>query len=217
MSVQCVFWDFGGVVTTSPFERFGELEQRLGLPVDFIRQTNAKNSDTNAWALLERSEVDAETFSKLFLKETEAAGHPVSGELVLQALRGEVRPLVAGVIQQLRGVRIQACLTNNISTEDDQDMTHVRGDRSAEEGVLALFDQVVESSVEGVRKPDPAFYERALQRVGVQPDQVVFLDDLGINLKPARAMGMQTIKVVDPMVAMQTLQDILGIPLHLTS
>ena len=77
-----------------------------------------------------------------------------------------------------------------------------------------LFDEIIESSVVGVRKPEPRFYEIACERLGVDPSECVFLDDLGINLKPARAMGMQTIKVVDPDVALAELETIVGISLR---
>jgi putative hydrolase of the HAD superfamily len=79
--------------------------------------------------------------------------------------------------------------------------------------VLTLFHHIVESSKVGVRKPDPAFYEIACDRAGVEPTEVVFLDDLGVNLKPAAAMGMTTIKVTDPDAALAELEQVVGFPL----
>ena len=76
-----------------------------------------------------------------------------------------------------------------------------------------MFDVVIESSKVGVRKPDPRFYEIALDAVDVAPDDAVFLDDLGVNLKPARALGMTTIKVDDPAVALAELEAVVGFPL----
>ena len=77
-----------------------------------------------------------------------------------------------------------------------------------------LFDVVVESSKAGCRKPDPRFYEIACEELGIEPSQAVFLDDLGINLKPARAMGMTTIKVTDPGEALRELEAVVGMVLR---
>jgi len=203
---DAVFWDFGGVITTSPFEAFNRYEAERGIPLDFIRGVNTHNPDDNAWAKIERREVSADEFDALFAAESEALGHRVPGRDVLGCLYGSVRPEMLAALHSIRDSgRIQACLTNNVSTS-----TH---DRPDVDEAMAIFVHVVESSKVGLRKPEPAFYELACTTAGVSPDRVVFLDDLGINLKPAAAMGMATIKVVDPSRALTELGELLQMSL----
>ena len=209
--VGAVLWDFGGVILSSPFEAFGAYERQRGLPEGLIRRLNATDPDTNAWARLERSEVDLAGFAELFEAEAAAAGHALDAREVLALLAGEVRPEMAEALRRVKAAGLrQAVLTNNIAPMDGD------GDAAARPEVvevMALFDVVVESSKVGVRKPDPRFYDLALEAVGVEPTAAVFLDDLGVNLKPARALGIRTIKVVDPADALAELEAILGFPL----
>jgi putative hydrolase of the HAD superfamily len=188
--VRAVLWDFGGVILSSPFDAFARYERDRGLPEGFLRQLNATNPDTNAWAKLERSEVDLAGFAELYEAEAQAAGQRVDAGAVLALLSGELRPAMVQALRRIReeGLR-QACLTNNVAGTEA-----VRPELAE---VMDLFDTVLESSKLGVRKPDPRFYELALEAVGVAATEAVFLDDLGINLKPARALGITTIKVVD--------------------
>jgi putative hydrolase of the HAD superfamily len=202
-----VLFDFGGVISSSPFEAFAHLETERGLPTDFIRTVNATNGDTNAWARLERGEVDLDTFGALWSAEALALGHELDGRLVLERLAGDIRPQMVAAIRACGKVYKTACLTNNFGGPDA-----VLSD--AMTAVYALFDVVLESRVLGVRKPDPRFYELACETLDVQPDQCVFLDDLGVNLKPARALGMHTIKVGDPNAALAELETILGLSLN---
>ncbi len=208
-SIRAVFWDFGGVILSSPFEAFNEYERERGLPVDFIRSVNATNPDTNAWALIERQEVDSDTFDRLFADESAALGHRVPGADVLTMLSGAVRPeMVAALDRVIAGGYTTACLTNNVRSPDP------RSARPEVDAVMERFDHVVESSKVGCRKPEPRFYELACEMASVCPDACVFLDDLGINLKPARAMGMTTIKVLDPVQAIDDLEAVLGLSLR---
>lgn len=208
---QAVIWDFGGVITSSPFEAFNRYEAAKGLPENFIRSINSTNPDDNAWALFERSEIDAAQFDTAFLQEAEARGHSVRGADVLALLAGDVRPEMVAVLDRLKadGYRI-ACITNNVKTGSGAGMA--RNVEKAEEiqQVLARFEHVIESSVVGVRKPDPAIYLMACDKLGVEPRDCIFLDDLGINLKPARALGMATIKVAAAAPAIEELASLLG-------
>ncbi len=209
--IRAVFWDFGGVITSSPFESFRRFEQERGLPQDFLRETNAQNHEQNAWARLERAEISPVEFDALFLAETTARGHAVPGREVLPLLAGRVRPYMVEVLKRIRDDYRVACLTNNIATGFGPGMS-LDADTAREiAAVMKLFDFVLESSKAGVRKPDPRFYEIACETLDVEPAEVVYLDDLGINLKPARAMGMRTIKVADPRDAIAELGDALGI------
>ena len=204
--IRAVLWDFGGVILSSPFEAFNRYEAANGLPTDFIRSVNATNPDTNAWALLERNDVGPDEFDALFADESEALGHRIAGADVLGLLSGEIRPeMVMALDRVIRAGYRTACLTNNV----------VGGEQRMEVGdVMVMFDHVVESSKVGCRKPEPRFYEIACELVGVEPSECVFLDDLGINLKPAKAMGMTTIKVGAAEPAITELEQVLGIALR---
>lgn len=212
-SIRAVFWDFGGVITSSPFENFRRYEREHGLPENFLRETNAANHDHNAWAKLERSEIDLAEFDRLFLAETTARGHAVPGRVVLPLLAGQVRPWMVEVLRRVKARYRIACLTNNIATGFGPGMGQDENSARGMAKVLAMFEFVLESSRAGVRKPDPRFYEIACERMGVQPADVVFLDDLGVNLKPAKAMGMTTIKFDDPRRAIGELAGVLGLEL----
>jgi putative hydrolase of the HAD superfamily len=204
--VRAVLWDFGGVILSSPFEAFASYERQQGLPEGFLRQLNATNPDSNAWARLERSEVDLAGFAELYEAEAAAAGHRIDAGAVLAQLSGELRPAMVQALRRIRGEGlVQACLTNNVAG-----MEAARPELAE---VMDIFDAVLESSKLGVRKPDPRFYDLALEAVDVTPTEAVFLDDLGINLKPARALGIHTIKVMDPDEALAELEEVLGFPL----
>jgi putative hydrolase of the HAD superfamily len=209
--ITAVLWDFGGVILSSPFEAFRRYEATRGLPQDFIRTVNAAQPHANAWARLERSEITAAEFDAEFARESAVLGHEVRGADLLGLLGGEVRAEMVTALDRVKAAGLAtACLTNNIvggSTGDDGD---ARPDVAA---VMARFDVVLESSKLGVRKPEPAFYTLACERLGVEPVDCAFLDDLGVNLKPARAMGMTTIKVGDPAVAIAELGAVLGLDL----
>jgi putative hydrolase of the HAD superfamily len=207
---EAVLWDFGGVILTSPFEAFTAYERELGLPDGFIRRVNATNPHTNAWAMLERGEVGRAGFVTEFEHEAVAAGGRLSGERVLELLAGDIRPEMVTALRRCKDANLRtACLTNNFVSGDLVDAE--REARLAE--VMALFDVVVESSKVGVRKPEPRFYAVACELLDVPPSSCVFLDDLGVNLKPARAMGMATIKVGDPAAALAELGQLLGLSL----
>jgi len=213
MSYSAVLWDFGGVLTTSPFEAFNRYELAHGLPRDFIRGVNAINHEDNAWARFESSRISEPEFDRAFLAETTAAGHPVRGRDVLPLLGGDVRPRMVEVLIRVKQDFRVACLTNNVKSGQGPGMADSAARAATVGEVMALFDLVIESSKEGMRKPDPRIYRLACERLGVAPEAVVYLDDLGINLKPARALGMTTIKVVDEAQAIADLGAVLGLAL----
>jgi putative hydrolase of the HAD superfamily len=205
--VSAVLFDLGGVVFDSPLDGFTRYEVEVGLPRDFIRTLNATNSDTNAWARFERGELDVDAFCEAFEAEASAAGHRVDARRVLESLKGAVRPVMVEALQRLHDAEFKlAAVTNNVAP-----MARTEPEEFA---LLDVFDAVIESSVAGVRKPEPAFYQLALDALGVEPQECVYLDDLGVNLKPARAMGMTTIKVHDPHSALAELEQHVGIPLR---
>lgn len=204
-----MLFDFGGVITTSPFDAFARFERERGLPEGFLRTVNATDPDHNAWARLERNELTLKEFDLAFADEAEALGHRVPGDEVLGLLMGDVRPAMVEAVRRCHQHPdfVTGLLTNNIVAFGGEDTPG--GFRP----IIELFDAVIESSQVGVRKPEPAFYELACRALAIEPHEAVFLDDLGPNLKTARAMGMTTIKVVDASAAIAELQAVLGIPL----
>ena len=209
--IEAVLWDFGGVILSSPFESFNRYEDANGLPRDFIRGLNATNPDKNAWALMERSEVSLEEFCRLFEEEARLAGGELVAAEVLGMLRGELRPQMVRAQERIKAAGIrQALLTNNFTSEDEGGSGFSRPELAH---AMDVYDCVIESSKAGVRKPDPAAYQLVLDALDLPAEKIVFLDDLGINLKPAKALGMTTIKVVDPDDALAQLSKVLDLDL----
>jgi len=203
MMIEAVIWDFGGVLTTSPFEAFARFETERGLPPDIIRRTNASNHLENAWAKFERAEVDLETFDRLFASESLTLGAEVRGKDILPLLSGDLRPEMVEALRRVAAKFKTGCITNNLPANAIGSL----GGRSiyvAE--VMALFDHVIESAKMGLRKPDPRIYRMMTDALGVAPECCVYLDDLGVNLKPAREMGMTTIKVLNAPQAIAELE-----------
>ena len=210
--IKAIFWDFGGVITSSPFEAFNVFEKNNDLPSDFLRKVNSTNPDDNAWAKLERSEVNLEEFDLLFEEESNELGHAVKGKEVIALLQGQIRPEMVNALQKIKGKLIQACLTNNIQSLNKETFEENNVSVSGKhEEIMKLFDFVIESSKVNLRKPDPAFYKLACEKAEIEPFEAVFLDDLGINLKPAKILGMKTIKVIDSIDALQELQKLIPI------
>jgi putative hydrolase of the HAD superfamily len=208
---RAVIFDLGGVVFPSPFEAFDAYEHDRGLPVGSVRALIRGSSETGAWAALERGELTMAQFHDALEAEAQLAGLALEAEGLMQRVASGfgARPAMVHAVQRIRDAGLAtAALTNNWIGADG------RRTVGTSAGTLA-FDVVVESAVEGLRKPDPRIYELVLERVGAAAAEAVFLDDLGINLKPARAMGMATIKVVDPNDALQQLGDLLALDLAL--
>jgi putative hydrolase of the HAD superfamily len=209
-AIRAVLWDFGGVILSSPFEAFNGYEARHSLPHDFIRRVNSRDPHSNAWAQLERNDITPQQFDELFATESELLGHRIAGAEILALLSGEIRPaMVMALDAVIEAGYLTACLTNNVVTQSGEPTPRQREVAL----IMDKFHHVVESSKVGCRKPEPRFYEIACELLEVTPSQCVFLDDLGINLKPAAAMGMRTIKVVDPTDALNELSGHLDLAL----
>jgi putative hydrolase of the HAD superfamily len=213
-AIRAVLWDFGGVMTESPFLAFRRFEQARGLPAGFLQGINARNHDHNAWARFERSELSPLQFDETFAAETRLAGFEVRGLDVIDLLYGEVRPAMVAALRACKGHYTNACVTNNVAAGPGRGFERDPGRASEWKGILDLFDVVIESSRVGVRKPEMRFFELACEQLGIVASQAVYLDDLGTNLKPARTMGMHTIKVEDPAVAIAELESVLRMALR---
>jgi putative hydrolase of the HAD superfamily len=209
--LEAVIWDFGGVLTTSPFEAFTRFETARGLPADLIRRTNAANHLENAWAKFERAEIDIDAFDELFAAESRALGAEVRGRDVLPLLAGELRPEMVEALKRIAATHKTGCITNNLPANA---IGSVGGRSFYVTEVMALFDHVIESAKIGLRKPDPKIYRMMVEALGVDPKACVYLDDIGVNLKPARDMGMTTIKVTDATEAIIALEAATGMALR---
>lgn len=211
---EAVIFDFGGVITASPFEAFNRLEEERGLPRDFVRSVNATNPDSNAWALFERAAISAAEFNEKFAAEAQTAGHALDGASVLAVLSGSIRPAMVTALDRLKDANYRlACITNNVPAGHGAGMARSGDAKDAYEQVFARFEHVIESSKAGVRKPDPRIYQMMCDHLGLGPEVCVYLDDLGINCKPAAQLGMAAIKVTNGEQALADLGALLGLDL----
>jgi putative hydrolase of the HAD superfamily len=212
MAFRAVIFDFGGVITSSPFEAFNAMEAQRGLPLDFVRRVNASNPDSNAWAKFERAEIDVVQFDVLFAAEAQALGHSLDGASVIACLSGDIRPDMVAALDCLKAQGLTlGCITNNVPSGKGAGMAGSLEKAAAIEAIMARFDHVIESSKAGVRKPDPRIYQMMCEVLDVSPHECVYLDDLGINCKPAAALGMAAIKVTSGDQALDDLGLALGI------
>jgi putative hydrolase of the HAD superfamily len=205
---RAVIFDLGGVVVPSPFDAFDDYDRAAGLDVGTVRALIRASSETGAWAALERSALSHDEFVVALMAEADDAGFTLDvAELFrLIGANGGPRPAMLRAIERISEEGLKtAALTNNWLPPEGESETRFR---------TLPFDVVVESAVEGLRKPDERIYELVLARLDVDAKESIFLDDLGINLKPARAMGMTTIKVTDPAVALAELETALGFSLQ---
>ena len=203
MKYKAIIWDFGGVITSSPFEAFNEFEEANGLPKDIIRTINSENPDMNAWAQFESNSITIGQFNDLFLKEAKAKGFDIKGRDIIKLLKGSIRENMVSFLRELKSDFKLGCITNNVKSSSQENT-----DNETEE-VMSIFDHVIESSIVGIRKPNPEIYMMSCDALNVSPDQCIYLDDLGINLKPARELGMTTIKVIQPEDAIQEVRNLL--------
>jgi putative hydrolase of the HAD superfamily len=218
MKYSAVIFDFGGVITSSPFEAFNAMEAERGLPRDFVRSVNSANPDSNAWAKFERAEIDAAAFDALFAGEAEALGHRLEGSAVIACLSGDIRTEMVAALDHLKteGFKL-GCITNNVQSGHGAGMAGSAEKAKAVAEILKRFDHVIESSKVGIRKPDPRIYQMMCDALSVQPTECIYLDDLGINCKPAAALGMGAIKVASGGQALNELYAALALtpaPLH---
>ena len=211
LQLQAILWDFGGVFTTSPFENFNKLEEELGAPADFIRQVNSTNPDKNAWAQFESNSVSLDDFDELFADESEGLGFRIDGKAVINVLSGDLRPRMVEVLKICKQHYKVACITNNVKAGKGPGMNQNTEKANQVGQVMDLFDAIIEASVVGIRKPNPAIYQLACQALEVKPNDCAFLDDLGINLKPAKKLGMATIKVLGEEQAISDLSKLTGL------
>jgi putative hydrolase of the HAD superfamily len=207
MSFRAVIFDLGGVVLDSPLHAIAAYERELGIPAGFVNRVVVETGPSGAWSRLERGELSRRAFEAAFEAECESKGHVLCAAAMMEriALCGP-RPRMLAAIRSIRGSgRAVAALTNN--------WAHEGGGGSETDALRELFDVFVESSKLGLRKPDPRIYAHVCEALAIAPRDAVFLDDIGRNLKPARELGMRTIKVDEPDAALAELSGLLGFPL----
>ena len=242
MTIRAIIFDLGGVVLGSPLHAIAAYERELGIPANFVNRVVADTSPDGAWSRLERGEISMETFYTDFESDCQAAGQTLSARTMFEHMAAAALPRPS-MLEAIRRIRAQgfltAALTNNWANEeagnndnDDSNDNDGRNDAQSRnenpdaqanagptgtnDGTRVLsdrFDVFVESSVEGLRKPDPRIYILTCERLGVTPSEAVFLDDIGSNLKAARALGMTTIKVDRPEQALEELAGVIGLKL----
>ena len=214
MTIRAIIFDLGGVVLGSPLHAIAAYERELGIPKNFINHVVVDTAPDGAWSRLERGEISMETFYTDFEADCQAAGESISARAMFErmAQASLPRPIMLEAIRRIRAEGfLTAALTNNwAESEADAEANKSRdGTRALAEG----FDVFVESSVEGLRKPDPRIYQLTCERLGISPSEAAFLDDIGGNLKAARALGMTTIKVDTPEQALGELSAVIGLTL----
>ena len=208
MRFSAVIFDLGGVVLGSPLHAIAAFEREQAIPAGFVNRVVMETAPQGAWSRLERGEITLEEFFLAFERDCAAAGQVLSARALIERMAESAlpRPAMLQAAQRIRARGLKtAALTNNWQ------------DEGSEEGIRALrphFDAFVESSVAGLRKPDPRIYQLACDELGVRPAEAVFLDDIGRNLKTARQLGMATIKVDDPDQALSELEGLLGFALR---
>jgi putative hydrolase of the HAD superfamily len=207
---RAVIFDLGGVVLGSPLHAIAAYERERGIPSGFVNRVVVDTAPHGAWSRLERGELTMEAFYEAFERDCATAGQRISARVLMQRMAESAQPRdeMLRAIRRIRegGLRV-AALTNNWEREADERAEPTRELRQ-------LFHVFVESSREGLRKPDPRIYALACERLEVAPSEAVFLDDIGRNLKPARELGMATIKVAQPESALAELEALLGLALR---
>ena len=208
MTIKTIIFDFGGVITNSPIEGFKLLEEKHGYNKGLITNINMNNPDDNAWAKSERGEIDIYTFLEEFEKEALEIGQKIDAREILQQLYGSMRDNMINKIKLLSDSKKYKliCLTNVLKGVD---IFTPKERVSAVNQVMTYFDIIYESYKLNMRKPETRIYQYILNEINIKPEETVFLDDLGMNLKPARQLGINTIKVINSKDAINELDQIL--------
>lgn len=214
--LKAVIFDFGGVFTTSPVTHFMDYERKAGLPPMFLSSVVKARLNDGAFARFERAELTLDEFDAAFAAETRAAGHEVTGRTLVGLLKLDFRPDMIAALDAVKAAGFKTgCITNNMPGGGAEDWAKTREGVETAARIMATFDHVIESAKAGVRKPEPRIYEMMCAALDLPPAACCFVDDLGVNLKPAKAMGMAVVKVPfdDHRPALAALGALTGLPL----
>ena len=204
MKIKTIIFDFGGVITNSPIEGFKKLEKTHGYSKGLITGINMNNPDNNAWARSERGEIEIDTFLSQFEQEALEIGHDINADEILIQLYGSPRPImIKKIISLSKSNKYKLICLTNVLKGIEKFMPKER--EEVVNNIMSYFDKIYESYKIGMRKPEARIYEYIIKDLEINPKETIFLDDLGMNLKTARQLGINTIKVVDPIEAIKTL------------
>ena len=204
MKIKTIIFDFGGVITNSPIEGFKNLEKTHGYSKGLITGINMNNPDNNAWARSERGEIEIDTFLSQFEQEALEIGHDINADEILIQLYGSPRPImIKKIISLSKSNKYKLICLTNVLKGIEKFMPKER--EEVVNNIMSYFDKIYESYKIGMRKPEARIYEYIIKDLEINPKETIFLDDLGMNLKTARQLGINTIKVVDPIDAIKTL------------
>ena len=204
MKIKTIIFDFGGVITNSPIEGFKNLEKTHGYSKGLITGINMNNPDNNAWARSERGEIEIDTFLSQFEQEALDIGHDINADEILIQLYGSPRPImIKKIISLSKSNKYKLICLTNVLKGIKKFMPKER--EEVVNNIMSYFDKIYESYKIGMRKPEARIYEYIIKDLEINPKETIFLDDLGMNLKTARQLGINTIKVVDPIEAIKTL------------
>ena len=204
MKIKTIIFDFGGVVTNSPIEGFKKLEKTHGYSKGLITRINMNNPDNNAWARSERGEIEIDTFLSQFEQEALEIGHDINADEILIQLYGSPRPImIKKIISLSKSNKYKLICLTNVLKGIKKFMPKER--EEVVNNIMSYFDKIYESYKIGMRKPEARIYEYIIKDLEINPKETIFLDDLGMNLKTARQLGINTIKVIDPIDAIKTL------------
>ncbi len=187
-NIKFVLWDIGGVLTESPFKKFEIYEKSLSLPSGSIIKINSSNPYENAWAKLEKGLISTEEFSILFKEEAKSIGITnINIPKLLNCLKLKINTEMVALLKLLSKNYENICLTNNFKDVINVELKTIYNN----------FTYIFESSKLNMRKPEKKIYKYVLNELNIQANQILYIDDLGINLKPAREIGFLTYKFVD--------------------
>ena len=187
-AIKIVLWDYGGVLTESPIINFRKFENDNNYSLNTIVKINSDNKYNNAWAKLEKDEISIEQFSKLFREEAKQFGIPnINTDKLLECLNVKLNIKMVELLENVSKFYSCVCLTNNFKKMSSYDFENIKHN----------FSLIIESCKIGLRKPEKEIYTYVLKVLKVSAKEILFIDDLGINLKPAKELGFQTYKFID--------------------
>ncbi len=204
--IKLILWDFGGVLTESPIKKFIEFEKENNLTPGTLVKINSHNKMNNAWAKLEKDLVNEKEFTELFLEEAKNLNikEEIDTNMVLNCLDVKLDKAMLDIFFKIKDKVPFACLTNNIPSHLNKNYNNTF------ENFKHNFEYVFESSKLGLRKPEEKMYKHVIQKIKLPPENILFIDDLGINLKPAKKLGFFTYKYVNITDTKNFLENILG-------
>lgn len=207
-SVDAVVWDFGGVLISTIENKVSFLAERAGLPLEtvvtLLLGPRHESTDYHPWHRAERGELETAAIQEELAPLAVQAGIELVGDEIDVLLDAETYTIHSHVFPAITEIRSRGYRTGLLTNCFREFRPTLERDIP-----LSMFDIVIDSSAEGVRKPQPEVYALTSERLGVDPTSIVFLDDFEGNIEGAKRAGWQTISVSDVDAAMRDLADLL--------